>query len=141
MAAILSRHQWVKKCLDELYETDKSQSAFAAYDDFKSFHGKHDTSIQDYIVEFNLKYNRIKLQNMVLPDGVLAYYLLKRANLSEEQSNICKATCSELDHNTMHTQIEQVTSTVDKAKSEHVEVEPQFLQSMTWRWWVLCLWP
>ena len=116
----------IVKCLDDLYEKDKSQSAFAAYDDFTSFRRKHDTSIQEYIVEFNLKYNRIKLYNMSLPDGVLAYYLLKCANLPEEQSNICKATCSELTYKTMRTQIEKVTSSVDTAKSESVEVEPQY---------------
>lgn len=116
----------ITKCLDGLYEKDKSQSAFAAYDDFTSFRRKHDISIQDYVVEFNLKYNRIKSYDMVLPDGVLAYYLLKCANLTEEQSNICKATCSELDYKTMRAQIEKVTSTVNKDKSESVEVEPQF---------------
>ena len=100
----------ITKCLDELFEKDKSQSAFAAYDAFTSYRRSRDTSVQDYIVEFNLKYNKIKTHHMELPDAVLAYYLLKCANLSEEHSNICKATCSDLTYKNMRSQIEKVTA-------------------------------
>ena len=100
----------ITKCLDELFEKDKSQSAFAAYDAFTSYRRSRDTSIQDYIVEFNLKYNKIKTHHMELPDAVLAYYLLKCANLSEEHCNICKATCSDLTYKNMRSQIEKVTA-------------------------------
>ena len=120
----------ILKCLDELYEKDKSQCAFAAFDDFTNYRRPHNCNIQDYIVEFNLKYSRINTQGMNLPDGVLAYYLLKCANLTEEQSNICKATCSVLDYKTMRMQIEKITSAINKdqkkAETENVDIQPQF---------------
>lgn len=116
--------------LDELYEKDKSQCAFAAYDDFTSFRRSSNTSIQDYIIEFNLKYNKIKVHGMELPQSVLAYYLLKCANLSDEHNNICKATCTELTYKMMRTQIEKITSTVqssrDASRTEYSEVHPQY---------------
>ena len=118
----------ITKCLDELFEKDKSQSAFAACDAFTSYRWSCDTSIQDYIVEFNLKYNKIKTHHMELPDAVLAYYLLKCANLSEEHSNICKATCSDLTYKNMRSQIEKVTadlSSTTGCQSDY-HVQPQY---------------
>ena len=115
-------------CLDELYLKDENQCAFTAYDDFTSYRRSHNMSIHDYIVEFNLKYNRIKTHDMKLPDAVLAYYLLKCANLSEEQTNLCKATCADLTYKSMRSQIEKVTSAVsDPDRSQpHAEFQPQF---------------
>ena len=116
----------ITKCLDELFK-DKSQSAFAAYDAFTSYRRSRDTSIQDYIVEFNLKY-KINIHHMKLPDAVLAYYLLKCANLSEEHSNICKATCSDLTYKNMRSQIEKVTadlSSTTGCQSDY-HVQPQY---------------
>ena len=119
-------------CLNELYDKDKSQSAFAAYDDFTNFRRSKNASIQDYIVEFNLKYNKIKTYDMTLPDAVIAYYLLKCANLTEEQTNLCKATCTDLTYKSMRTQIEKVTSNISSdskgatGNEESVNVTPQF---------------
>ena len=57
---------------------------------------------------------------MTLPDGILAYYLLKCANLTDEQQNICKATCDKLTYDEMRKKIERVTSnnTLSKPKTE-----------------------
>ena len=124
----------VLKCLDELYLKDDDQSGYAAYDDFTNYRRPVNTSIQDYIVDFNIKYGKIKSFKMELPDSVLAYYLLKCANLTEEQKNICRATCTKLTCKDMRQQIEKVTSNCDlvstncmnKSESVAVAVEPQF---------------
>ena len=122
----------VLKCLDELYLKDDDQSGYAAYDDFTNYRRPVNTSIQDYIVDFNVKYGKIKSFKMELPDGVLAYYLLKCANLTEEQTNICRATCTKLTYKDMRQQIEKVTSNCDlvsaKSESVAVAVEPQFYE-------------
>ena len=121
----------ITKCLDELFEKDKALSGYAAYDDFTSYRRPEGTSIQDYLVEFNLKYSKIKSCSMELPDGVLAYYLLKCANLSDEQTSICKATCSTLDYKTMRQQIEKVStsagnSDITTSESQNVPVQSQY---------------
>ena len=100
----------IVKCLDELFELDKSQSAFAAFDEFTQYRRPRDCKIEDFIVEFNLRNNKLKTHAMDLPEGVLAYYLLKCANLPDDQANICKATCSDLTYKNMRQQIEKVTS-------------------------------
>ena len=112
----------ITDCLDELYLQDQAQSGFAAYEEFTTYRRLPKTSIQEYLTEFNLKYNRIKNFNMELPDGVLAYYVLKCANLSEEKVNICRATCVELKYKEMRAQIEKVTSTTGSTEKEQEEV-------------------
>ena len=61
----------ILECLHGLYQLDVSQSGYAAYDDFTNYRRPVYTSIQDYLVEFNIKYNKIKSFEMKLPDCVL----------------------------------------------------------------------
>ena len=105
-------------CLDGLYKEDATRSAFSAYEHFTEFRRGPDMSIEDYTIEFNIRYSRIKSLKMELPEGVLAYYLLKCANLTEEQQNICRATCDKLTFEEMKEKIERVTTGVKKFRNE-----------------------
>lgn len=118
----------VLKCLDELYKKDDTSCGFSAYEDFSSYRRSPGVSIEDYLVEFNLKYSKLKSFKMELPDGVLAYYVLKCANLTDEQTNICKATCSSLKYTEMKKQIAKVTSSTGRADKpdQGVTVQSQF---------------
>ena len=84
--------------------------------------------LKDYLVEFNLKYSKLKAYKMELPEGVLAYYVLKCANLTDEQTNICKTTCTGLKYSDMKKQIEKVTSNSGRADkpSQDISVQSQF---------------
>ena len=101
------------KCLDSLYLKDKTESAFEAFDSFIKFRRPKDMSIQKYLVEFNLKNKKLITHKMALPDGVLAYALLTCANLSKEQTQLCRATCDELKFDTMKKQIEKIAESLD----------------------------
>lgn len=100
----------VLNCLDKLFKKDETVSGFDAYEQFSEYRRSQGVTIKDFLVEFNLKYSKLKTQKMVLPDGVLAFYVLKCANLSGEQVNICKATCANLTYEEMQKQIVKVTS-------------------------------
>lgn len=121
----------ITDCLDELYLKDKSQSGFTAYEDFTNYRRPSHISIQDYLVEFNLKYSRLKTFDMKLPEGILAYYVLKCANLTEEQSNICRATCSSLTYKDMRSQIEKVTSNTNTSCADTSHGEEQAMGVQT----------
>ena len=120
--------QKVLTCLDELYKKDEASSGFSAYEDFSDYRRPAGVSIKDYLVEFNLKYSKLKAYKMELPEGVLAYYVLKCANLTDEQTNICKATCTDLKYSDMKKQIEKVTSNSGRADkhSQDISVQSQF---------------
>ena len=65
-------------------------------------------SLDDYLIEFNLKYHKINNLGMKLPSGVLAYFLLNGANIGQDRMEICRATCSDLTYDKMKDTIEKV---------------------------------
>ena len=114
------------KCLDSLYLKDTTESAFEAFDSFIKFRRPKDMSIQKYLVEFNLKNKKLVTHKMTLPDGVLAYALLTCANLSKEQTQLCRATCDTLKFDTMKKQIEKIAESMDiKVAPDAEKIVPQ----------------
>ena len=120
----------ITKALDTLYLQDATENAFVTFDSFIKFRRPQGMSLKEYLAEFNLRYNKIKDNNMTLPDGVLAYALLTCANLPEDQEKLCRATVSSLTYKEMKAQIEKVCTTSthmgEKSKPEFVRVESQY---------------
>ena len=96
--------------LDKLLKKDKSETAYQAFDNFITYRRPKDMPIDEFLQEFTLRKTKVKNNDMTLPDGVLAYALLKCCNLSEEQSQICRATVTELKYDDMKKQILKVAS-------------------------------
>ena len=116
----------ITAALDKLFLKDASQSAFAAFGDFIKYRRPTGTPISDFLIEFNLKYNKIKSYNMALPEGVLAYCLLTCANLPEDQDQICRATVNTLTYEEMRGQIEKIVVTSRSQQRNDFHPEPQF---------------
>ena len=96
--------------LDKLLKKDESETAYQAFDNFITYRRPKDMPIDKFIQEFTLRTTKVKNNGMVLPDGALAYAVLKCCNLSEEQSQICRATVTELKYEAMKKQILKVAS-------------------------------
>ena len=88
-------YELIKK-LKTLYDKDAEQAAFIAYEEFETFQKPPSTSILDDINEFERRNNKIKSKKIELPDAVLAYRLLKSANISEQKQTLARATISKL---------------------------------------------
>lgn len=114
----------VTEALDKLFGKNKAESAFTSFENFIKFKRPMNMSIKDYTIEFNLKLKKVESHDMTLPSGVLAYYLLECANLSPEQTSLCRATCSKLTYHDMKEQIERVSLVSESSKSSsNVNVE------------------
>ena len=50
----------------------------------------------DCLVEFDRRDDKIKIHNIILPEPVLAYRVLKSANISAEKEQLARATVSEI---------------------------------------------
>lgn len=98
----------IVKALDDLYEIDKADSSFQAFDNFIKFRRPASMKIEDYLLDFNTRYNKVKCYGMTLPEGVLAYSLLTCCNLTQQQEQICRTTCKELNYKDMKQQIERI---------------------------------
>ena len=101
--------------LDKLYVKNESASAFNAFENFSRFRRPSNMSIKDYMIDFNFRLCKIRSHAMDLPEGVLAYYLLSCANLSDEQTALCRATCMDLTYDDMKKQIERVSTKIHSA--------------------------
>lgn len=101
--------QELTNTLDKLFLRDEIQNQYAAFDRFISFRREPNVPIRDFLIEYDLRYRKIKSYNMGLPEGVQAYCLLKCANLGASSEQLCRATCSKLTYKNMKEQIEKVT--------------------------------
>ena len=102
--------------LDSLFLKDKTQSAFEAYDTFEKFRRNEETSISDYINEFERLQAKTESYGTKLPTDVLAYRLLKSANLSETHEQLAKATISELTYDAMKSQLKKIFTDSEKSR-------------------------
>ena len=98
--------------LDKIFKKDNNQTAFTVFDSFIKYRRPANMTIEDYIAEFNLKYNKLKLHDMTLPEGVLAYALLTCANLSDQQQQLCRATVAKMTYQDMKVTIEKVVTKI-----------------------------
>ena len=85
LAQILSK-------LDDVYLTDKNQRIFSALDAFEKFKRPSNMSMNNFLLEFQKLHNKVVSYECKYPDGVLAYRLLKAANISSEHEQLCRAT-------------------------------------------------
>ena len=118
--------------LDKLYMKNERASAFNAFENFSRFRRPSNMSIKGYMIDFNLRLCKIRSHAIDLPEDVLDYYLLSCANLSDEQSALCRATCMDLTYNDMKKQIERVSTNNESSTSTsttqiEVKAEPQHL--------------
>ena len=91
--------------LDNLFLKDKLQLAYTSYDNFEKFRRPSDMSMADYVAEFERLYNKSKVYEMVLPEGILAYKFLNNANLSDTHDKLIRATMTDLTYNSMKNQV------------------------------------
>ena len=71
------------KALDNLYLKDRGYSAYEAYETFEKLKHPSSMTINNYIIEFEHLYHKIKIYDMGIPDGMLAYQFLNNADMSE----------------------------------------------------------
>ena len=86
----------ILKVLDTLYEQNKSQKIYSAFEEFEHFVREPSMSVAKYISEYEMKVSALTDLEVNLPDPLLAYKLLKNASLTEDCTRIVRATCKEL---------------------------------------------
>ena len=72
--------------------------------------------ISEYVIEFEKRYNKAKLYDMKVHDGVLAYRFLKSSDISESHQQLVKATLGDMTYANMKKQLSKVF--MDTASSD-----------------------
>ena len=93
------------KQLDGLYLKDINQRTYAVYSEFEKYKRPAGTNINDFVNDFERKYNKVQAKEITLPDSVLAYRLLDSANLPQNKVELVMATLPELKYKDMLKQL------------------------------------
>ena len=84
------------------------QSEIEAYDHFQSLKREENMSFKDFIAEFEKRYNNVTEHNFVVPNKILAFRLLKSANLNADDERIVVSTIGDLNPDALRNQLEKV---------------------------------
>ena len=71
--------------MDKHLAKDDLADSLAKFEDFEDFRRSQSQSVEEYISVFDAKYRKIEKKNMKLPPEILAFKLLRRANISKEE--------------------------------------------------------
>ena len=93
--------------LDGKFLKDKSLSAYETYEDFEKYKRPENVSITDYCAEFERRLAKVKAKGTQISTEVLAYRLIKSANVTASQEQLIKATIDKVDYDTMAKQLKK----------------------------------
>ena len=78
--------------LDKLYKKDDTLKKFEILDSFETYRRPANTTIKQYIIEFEKRKSKAETAGAQWSDDILAYRLIKNANLTEASQQMIKAT-------------------------------------------------
>ena len=112
--------------LNPLYLKDKVQNAYIWYETFEPYKRPKELNMKDYINEFERLHSKIKEYDMALPDSVLAYKLLKQAELSETHKQSIRATIIDLSYENMKLRLKKtsIDICIPASQTDSIKVEP-----------------
>ena len=114
--------------LDGKFLKDKSLSAYETYEDFEKYKRPENVSITDYCAEFERRLAKVKAKGTQISTEVLAYRLIKSANVTASQEQLIKATIDKIDYDTMAKQLKKVFKGVNPSFQDtgsNIKEEPE----------------
>ena len=93
--------------LNRIFQKDESVTAFEDYEDFTNYERSSGVSIAEYCHQFHRKYLKVKASGTELSEPVLAYSLLRSANLSDTDVKLVRATINTLTYDAMKLQLKK----------------------------------
>ena len=96
--------------LDRLFKKDTTIQKYTALEAFETYRRPNNTSIRDFLVEFEKRHYKTKSHGTTMSDDLLAYRLIKAANLSPQHEQLIKATISELKFEVVKDQLNKTFS-------------------------------
>ena len=95
--------------LDKIYLEDIAKEKFKCYDAFRKLTRPESQSIRDFTLEFEKAVKRLDEHEIKLPSAVLAYELLRSANVSDYQYSVAVAIVGELKYENMKDTVRKIT--------------------------------
>ena len=106
--------------LDELFKEDEIKAALETYDKFERYSRPSEMTIVDYLIEFDWMTAQLKLHKIILPGPVLAYRVLRSANLTNDHKKLIRARVSKLTLKSIAFQLKKVMGSSNHASKPAV---------------------
>ena len=118
--------------LDALYMKDTIEDKFDVLLKFETFKRKSGQSIQDYILEFEGLYSKAKSYGTQISEDLLAFRLMRSANLSSQDEKIVKGalTAAELNLANMKMRLKKILTDTE-GSSESTQMSINEINEMT----------
>ena len=94
--------------LDRIYKKDETLENYMALEAFETFKRTENMKISDYLNQFEKLFNKTKSYGTQMSENVLAYRLLKSANLPELHEQMVKGTITDLKYDLMKEQLKKM---------------------------------
>ena len=105
----------------KIYKKDELSEKYNALESFETYKRPSSTSICDFLTEFDKRYNKTKSYGTVMSDDLLAYRLIKSANLPSSQEQLIRATVTELKFDLVRSKITKIFSDQSEIPSSDFE--------------------
>ena len=88
------------------------------FEEFEDFHRQSEMSITEYIASFDSRYRKIEKLNMKLPSEILAFKLLRKANIGKEEKMLVLIGMNYANKETLY---EETKTSLKKFKGDFTE--------------------
>ena len=105
------------KQLDTLYVKDPLSEKFRALESFETYRRPADLSINDFLIEYENKYFKIKEFGASVSNDMLGFRLIRAANLTPDKAELIKATVTDLTYDIVKAKMKQIFSDESKVPS------------------------
>ena len=102
--------------LDKIFKKNAIIEKFEALDSFETYRRSSDTTIHNFIVEFDKRLNKTKKLGTQISDDLLAYRLIKSANLDEQDERVVKATITTLAYDAVKDKLKTIFNDAGTSK-------------------------
>lgn len=104
--------------LDLHLAKDDLTDSLEKFEDFEDYSRSEGQSINEFVAIFDAKYHKIKNKNMALPADILAFKLLRKANISKEEKLL---VLTGMNYDNRETLYEEAKMSLKKFKGNDIE--------------------
>ena len=125
--------------LDRYLLEDELMNSWNKFEDFEKFERKHGQNIREYVADFDLKFRKLEKIHIKLPSEVLAFKLLRNANLSKQERMLVLTGVNFAEKEKMYVQTKHsLIKFMGDLKEEKARMGPNVRLEPAWKKLVSC---
>ena len=116
--------------LDKHLAKDDLSDSLEKFEDFEDFKRAEGQSINEYVATFDAKYRKVEKKKMTLPSEILAFKLIRKANITKEEKLLVLTGMNYDNKGTLYEEAKKSLKKFkggDSSSSAAIKLEPTFI--------------